>query len=101
MGINIYKKKYIRCYQIYNCEIIFFLRVCTIYHGEERIQFARCFLPAQVQMWNYLPCTVFDTGMLDGFKAAINGRSLIVASLSCAFFSFLWRRCLWGCESNL
>ena len=34
-------------------------------------QFARCFLPAQVRMWNDLPCTVFDTGTLDGFKGAV------------------------------
>ena len=25
----------------------------------------------------------------------------LVDSLSCVFFSFSWRRCLWGCESNL
>ena len=35
-------------------------------------QFARSFLPAQFRMWNDLPCTVFDTGMLDGFKGAFN-----------------------------
>ena len=35
-------------------------------------QFARCFLPAQVRMWNDLPCTVFDTGTLDGFRGAVN-----------------------------
>ena len=35
-------------------------------------QFASFFLPAQVRMWNDLPCTVFDTGMLDGFKGALN-----------------------------
>ena len=31
-------------------------------------QFARCFLPAQIRVWNDLPFTVFDTGMLDGFR---------------------------------
>ena len=30
-------------------------------------QFARCFLPAQTRVWNDLPYTVFDTGMLGGF----------------------------------
>ena len=35
-------------------------------------QFARCFLKAQVRMWNDLPFTVFDTGTLDGFKRAVN-----------------------------
>ena len=35
-------------------------------------QFARCFLPAQTHVWNDLPETVFDTGMLDGFKGAVN-----------------------------
>ena len=29
-------------------------------------QFARCFLPAQVRMWNDLPYFVFDTGTLNG-----------------------------------
>ena len=53
-------------------------------------QFARCFLPAQVQnlMWNDHPYTVFDTRMLDGF-------------LSCLSFSFPERSCLLGCDSNL
>ena len=32
-------------------------------------QFARCFLRAQVRIWNDLPYTVFDTDTLDGFKA--------------------------------
>ena len=35
-------------------------------------QFARCFLPAQVRMWNDLNYTVFDTGTLDGFMGAVN-----------------------------
>ena len=35
-------------------------------------EFARSFLPAQVRLWNDLPCNVFDTGMLDGFKGAVN-----------------------------
>ena len=35
-------------------------------------QCVRCFLPAQVQMWNDLPETVFDPVMLDGFKGAVN-----------------------------
>ena len=61
-------------------------------------QFARCFMPAQVQMWNALPYTVFDTGTFDGFKGTVNR---LVASVSIVFFSFLWRRCLCGCESNL
>ena len=31
----------------------------------------------------------------------VQGRSqALVASLSCLFLSFPWRRCLWGCESN-
>ena len=25
----------------------------------------------------------------------------VVASMCCVFFSFLWRRCLWGCKNNL
>ena len=35
-------------------------------------QFVRCFLPAQIRMWNDLPCTVFDTRTLDGFYCAVN-----------------------------
>ena len=35
-------------------------------------KFVRCFVPAQVQKWNDLPYTVFDTGMVDGFKGAVN-----------------------------
>ena len=35
-------------------------------------QFARPFLPAQVRLWNDLPYTVFDAGMLDGFKGTVN-----------------------------
>ena len=30
------------------------------------------FLPAEVQMWNDLPYTLFDTGMLVGFKDTVN-----------------------------
>ena len=59
-------------------------------------QFANCFLSSQVRTWNDLPYTVFDTGMLDGFK----GTEPSVASMGCVFFSFSWRRCLWGCERN-
>ena len=33
---------------------------------------ARYFLPAQVRLWNDLLYTVFDTGMLNGFKGAVN-----------------------------
>ena len=42
-----------------------------LYFGVSRCrpsQFARCFMPAQFQMWNDLPYTVFDTGTLDEFK---------------------------------
>ena len=35
-------------------------------------QFARCFLKAQVRMWNDLPYIVFDTRILDMFKGAVN-----------------------------
>ena len=35
-------------------------------------QFARCFLPAKVRVWNDLSYTVFDTGTLDGFKGAVD-----------------------------
>ena len=35
-------------------------------------KFARSFLPAQVQLCNDLPNTVFDIGTLDGFKSAVN-----------------------------
>ena len=35
-------------------------------------KFAGCFRPAQVRMWNNLPCTVFDTGTLNGFKGAVS-----------------------------
>ena len=35
-------------------------------------QFARCFLPAHVRMWNDFSYTVFDNGTLDGFKGAVN-----------------------------
>ena len=55
-------------------------------------QFARSFLPAQVRMWNDLPFTVLDSGTLDGFKGPVN---------RCELYIFPWRRCLWGCESNL
>ena len=58
-----------------------------------RSQFARCFLPAQ---WKDLPYTVFVTGTLDGFKRAVN-RLLLPWVM---FFSILWHRCVWGCESN-
>ena len=53
-------------------------------------KFARCFLPAQVRIRHELPYTVFDTGRLDGFKGTVN---------QYVFFSFPWRRCLWGCEA--
>ena len=60
-------------------------------------QFARCFLPAQTRVWNVLSYTVFDTGMFDEFKGAVN-----CWMLPCSlFFCFPWRRCLWGCVSNL
>ena len=55
-------------------------------------QFARSFLPAQVQMWNDLTYTVFDTGTQDVFKGAI--------TVGCFFelcFGFPWCRCLCGC----
>ena len=35
-------------------------------------QFARCFMLAQVRMWNGHPYTMFDTGMLDVLKGAVN-----------------------------
>ena len=35
-------------------------------------QFARCFLPAQVRMWNCLPDTVFDTGTLAGWARRVH-----------------------------
>ena len=61
-------------------------------------QLAIYFLPAQVRMWNDLPYTVFDAGMLDIYTGAVN-RWLLPRL---AFFaSFSWRRCLWDCESNL
>ena len=48
-------------------------------------QFSRCFLPAQVRMWD-LPYTVFDTETPDGFKDADN-RWL----LHCVVFSAVLR----------
>ena len=39
-------------------------------------QIARCFLPAQVRMWDDLPYNVFDTGTLDGFKGSVKRYSL-------------------------
>ena len=42
------------------------------YQGVEHPNFARCFLPAQVRIWNDLPYTVFDTEKLDVFKGAVN-----------------------------
>ena len=60
-----------------------------------------------VGMWNDLPYTVFDTGTLDGFKGAVNRWFEFLRvnfskfTLSCVFFSFPRRMCLWGCESNL
>ena len=35
-------------------------------------QLPRCFLPAQIRLWNDLPYTVFHTGTLDGCKGAVN-----------------------------
>ena len=35
-------------------------------------QFARSFLTAQVQMWDDIPYTLFDTGTPDWFKDAVN-----------------------------
>ena len=35
-------------------------------------QFDRSFLPSQFRIYNDLPCTVFDTGKLNGFKGAVN-----------------------------
>ena len=35
-------------------------------------QFARYFLPALVRMWNDLPYTVFDAGILDWCKGVVN-----------------------------
>ena len=35
-------------------------------------QFAKFSLSAQTRVWNDLPYTVFGTGMLDGFKGAVN-----------------------------
>ena len=61
------------------------------------LQFAKCFLPAQTHMWNELPYTVFDTGMLDRFKGAVNFWLLPWV----CFLVFPWCRCLWGCISNL
>ena len=40
-------------------------------------QFARCFLPAHIRVWNDLPYSVFDTGTLDVFKGAVNGWFLL------------------------
>ena len=54
-------------------------------------------MPAQTCVWNDLPCTVFNTGTLDGFKGTAN-RWLLP---ELCFFSFPWRRCFLGCESNL
>ena len=62
-------------------------------------QFARCLLPGQVRMRNDLPYTVFHTGTLIGCKGTVN--RCMATSQSCVLFIFSWRRCLWGCESNL
>ena len=35
-------------------------------------QFARCFLPAKIRVWNDVPYTVFDSATLDGFNVAVN-----------------------------
>ena len=55
-------------------------------------QFARCFLPAQARMRNNLTYAVFDTGTLYVFYGVVN-RWLLPGVV---FFSFPWRRCLWG-----
>ena len=60
-------------------------------------QLARCFSPAQTRVCNDLLYTVFDTVTFDGFRRAVN-RWLPPWVV---FFCFPWRRCLWGCESNL
>ena len=64
-------------------------------------RFARNFLLAQVRMWNghpYLQC-VQGCSEPAGWVQGCNQSS--IASLSCVFFRFPWRRWLWGCESNL
>ena len=48
-------------------------------------QFARCFLSAQARVWNDLPCTLFDTRTLDGFKGA---QSLVILYIPEFVFQF-------------
>ena len=67
--------------------------------------FATCFQPPQVRMWNDLSWTLNKlhhlepSEPLDGFKCAVD--RVFLSFQSCVFVCFQWRRCLWGCESNL
>ena len=60
-------------------------------------QFARYFLTVLARVWDDHPFTVFDTGTLDGFVEAVDRwfPPWVCSSV------FPWRRCLWGCVSNL
>ena len=49
-------------------------------------QFARSFLPAQVRLWNDLPYTVFDTGMLDGLQSTVGCFPEFVFFRFCSWF---------------
>ena len=53
-------------------------------------------MPAQVRMWNAIPYTVVDNGMLDGLKGAANRWFL-----PCVVFLTVFRRCVLNCKSNL
>ena len=48
-------------------------------------QFARCFLLAEVRMWNNLPYTAFDIRTLDGFICAVNRWLLLWVLFSSVF----------------
>ena len=58
----------------YHCESICtmcFSQCWSLKYRCRTSQFARCFLPAHVRIWNDLPDTVFNIGTLDGFKGAV------------------------------
>ena len=59
-----------------------------------KYQFARCFLPTQVRMWNDLSYTVFDTETLDGFKGEVNRWLLPLVVFSSVFMAqvLVWLR---------
>ena len=42
------------------------------FHGVGHLNLKDVVWPAQVRMWNNLPCAVFESGMLNRFEGAAN-----------------------------